>query len=59
MLILTGERDPLVRLYNAHILRRTIRRAELHVLQGPDARGYRFIRAASNALISRQSDPSQ
>jgi len=23
-----------VRLYNAHILRRTIRRAELHVLQG-------------------------
>lgn len=33
-LILTGERDTLVRLYNAHILRRTIRRAELHVLQG-------------------------
>lgn len=33
-LILTGERDTLVRLYNAHILHRTIRRAELHVLQG-------------------------
>ena len=33
-LILTGERDPLVRLYNAHILRRTIHRAELHVLHG-------------------------
>jgi len=33
-LILTGERDTLVRLYNAHILRRTIRRAELLVLQG-------------------------
>lgn len=33
-LILTGERDTLVRLYNAHILSRTIRRAELHVLQG-------------------------
>jgi pimeloyl-ACP methyl ester carboxylesterase len=33
-LILTGERDTLVRLYNAHILRRTIRRAELHVLHG-------------------------
>ncbi|WJN61708.1 alpha/beta hydrolase [Pseudomonas sp. SO81] len=33
-LILTGERDTLVRLYNAHILRRTIRHAELHVLQG-------------------------
>jgi poly(3-hydroxyoctanoate) depolymerase len=32
-LILTGERDPLVRLYNAHILRRAIRRAELHVLK--------------------------
>ncbi|MFJ3372198.1 alpha/beta fold hydrolase [Pseudomonas sp. NPDC086251] len=33
-LILTGERDTLVRLYNAHILHRTIRRAKLHVLQG-------------------------
>lgn len=33
-LILTGERDTLVRLYNAHILRRAIRRAELHVLKG-------------------------
>lgn len=33
-LILTGERDTLVRLYNAHILRRTIRRAELRTLQG-------------------------
>lgn len=33
-LILTGDRDTLVRLYNAHILRHTIRRAELHVLQG-------------------------
>ena len=33
-LILTGERDTLVRPYNAHILRRSIRRAELHVLQG-------------------------
>jgi poly(3-hydroxyoctanoate) depolymerase len=33
-LILTGERDPLVRLYNAHILRRTIRRSELRILQG-------------------------
>ncbi|WP_455925742.1 alpha/beta fold hydrolase [Pseudomonas putida] len=33
-LILTGERDTLVLPYNAHILRRSIRRAELHVLQG-------------------------
>ncbi|MCF5705577.1 hypothetical protein GIV24_29080 [Pseudomonas syringae] len=33
-LILAGERDTLVRLYNAHILRRTIRRAELCVLPG-------------------------
>ncbi|MGL6244530.1 alpha/beta fold hydrolase [Pseudomonas sp.] len=33
-LILTGERDTLVRLYNAQILRGTIRRAELQVLQG-------------------------
>lgn len=33
-LILTGERDTLVRLYNAHILRGSIRRAEVHVLQG-------------------------
>jgi pimeloyl-ACP methyl ester carboxylesterase len=33
-LILAGDRDPLVHMYNAHILRRTIRRAELHVLEG-------------------------
>ena len=33
-LILAGERDTLVRLYNAHILRRAIRNAELQVLQG-------------------------
>jgi pimeloyl-ACP methyl ester carboxylesterase len=33
-LILTGERDTLVRPYNAQILRRTLRRAELHVLPG-------------------------
>lgn len=33
-LILTGDRDTLVHPYNAHILRRTIRRAELHVLEG-------------------------
>ncbi|WP_077048618.1 alpha/beta fold hydrolase [Pseudomonas sp. KK4] len=33
-LILNGERDTLVRLYNAHILRRTIRHAELHILPG-------------------------
>jgi pimeloyl-ACP methyl ester carboxylesterase len=33
-LILSGECDTLVRLYNAHILHRTIRRAELHVLNG-------------------------
>lgn len=33
-LILTGDRDTLVQVYNAHILRRTIRRAEVHVLAG-------------------------
>jgi pimeloyl-ACP methyl ester carboxylesterase len=33
-LILAGERDTLVRLYNAHILRRTIRRSEMHILGG-------------------------
>ena len=33
-LILTGDRDTLVRLYNAHILRRSIRRSVLHVLKG-------------------------
>ncbi|MBB6157853.1 MULTISPECIES: alpha/beta fold hydrolase [Pseudomonas] len=32
-LILAGDRDPLVRLYNGHILRHGIRRAELHVLR--------------------------
>ncbi|MGY4495363.1 pimeloyl-ACP methyl ester carboxylesterase [Pseudomonas sp. TE3610] len=33
-LILTGERDTLVLPYNGHVLRRSIRRAELQVLQG-------------------------
>lgn len=33
-LILTGDRDTLVRAYNARILRRTIRRAEVYVLAG-------------------------
>lgn len=33
-LILAGELDPLVRRYNANILKRTIRHAELHVLPG-------------------------
>ncbi|WP_131107191.1 alpha/beta hydrolase [Pseudomonas sp. Sample_10] len=33
-LILAGDRDSLVQMYNAHILRRTIRRAELHILEG-------------------------
>ncbi|EJN25871.1 hypothetical protein PMI36_01489 [Pseudomonas sp. GM79] len=33
-LILTGERDTLVRMYNARILLSTIPRAELHVLLG-------------------------
>ncbi|WP_439878690.1 alpha/beta fold hydrolase [Pseudomonas prosekii] len=33
-LILTGDRDPLVQVYNAHILRRIIRHAELHVMKG-------------------------
>ena len=33
-LILTGNRDTLVQMYNAHILRRSIRRAEVHVLTG-------------------------
>ncbi|MDI1332513.1 hypothetical protein [Pseudomonas sp.] len=33
-LILTGERDTLVRMYNTHILKRTIRRAELQILLG-------------------------
>ncbi|MHC8374618.1 alpha/beta fold hydrolase [Pseudomonas sp. MDT1-16] len=33
-LILTGDRDTLVQMYNAHILRRTIRRSEVHVLKG-------------------------
>lgn len=33
-LILTGDRDPLVQVYNAYILRRTIRRAELQILKG-------------------------
>ncbi|MGC1329735.1 alpha/beta fold hydrolase [Pseudomonas sp.] len=39
-LILTGERDTLVRLYNANILRRGIRGAQLRVLEGE---GHLFI----------------
>lgn len=47
-LVLAGDRDPLVRLYNAHILRRAIRGAELHILQGE---GHFFVvtRAAQTA----------
>jgi pimeloyl-ACP methyl ester carboxylesterase len=33
-LVLSGDRDPLVQAYNAHILRRTIRRSELRHLKG-------------------------
>ena len=33
-LVLSGDRDPLVQAYNAHILRRTIRRSELRILKG-------------------------
>lgn len=33
-LVLSGDRDPLVQAYNAHILRRTIRRSELRLLKG-------------------------
>jgi pimeloyl-ACP methyl ester carboxylesterase len=33
-LILTGDHDTLVKMYNAHILRRSIRRAEMHILMG-------------------------
>ncbi|KOX99931.1 alpha/beta fold hydrolase [Pseudomonas nunensis] len=33
-LVLTGDRDPLIQAYNAHILRRTIRRSELRILNG-------------------------
>lgn len=33
-LVLTGDRDPLIQAYNAHILRRTIRRSELRILKG-------------------------
>lgn len=33
-LILSGDRDALVRLYNAQILHRVIRRSDLHILQG-------------------------
>lgn len=35
-LILTGDRDALVQVYNAHILRRMIRYAELHVIKGEE-----------------------
>lgn len=33
-LVITGDRDPLIQAYNAHIMRRTIRRSELRILKG-------------------------
>jgi pimeloyl-ACP methyl ester carboxylesterase len=62
-LILTGERDTLVRLYNAHILSRTIRRAELHVLQGEGhffvVTGTRRTAEAIREFLCRQHDDEE
>ncbi len=62
-LILTGERDTPVRLYNAHILSRTIRRAELHVLQGEGhffvVTGTRRTAEAIREFLCRQHDDEE
>jgi pimeloyl-ACP methyl ester carboxylesterase len=52
-LILAGDRDPLVRMYNAHILRSTICRAELQVLGGE---GHFFVvtSARQTAVLVRE-----
>ncbi|UWF47900.1 alpha/beta hydrolase [Pseudomonas sp. N3-W] len=62
-LILTGDRDTLVQMYNAHILRRSIRHAELHVIKGE---GHFFVVTSSKrtaALIreflSKQRDDEE
>lgn len=60
-LILTGERDTLVRLYNAYILRRAIRHAELHILQGEGhffvvTSAWRTAKAIRDFLCQEDSD---
>lgn len=62
-LVLTGDRDPLIQAYNAHILRRTIRRSELRILKGE---GHFFVVTSARrtaALIreffSRQYDDEE
>ncbi|MEN5147790.1 alpha/beta fold hydrolase [Pseudomonas orientalis] len=52
-LVLTGDRDPLVQAYNAHILRRTIRRSELRILK---CEGYFFVvtSARRTAVLIRE-----
>jgi pimeloyl-ACP methyl ester carboxylesterase len=52
-LVLTGDRDPLIQAYNAHILRRTIRRSELRILKGE---GHLFVvtSARRTAVLIRE-----
>lgn len=52
-LVLTGDRDPLIQAYNAHILRRTIRRSELRILKGE---GHFFLvtSARGTAVLMRE-----
>ena len=62
-LVLTGDRDPLIQAYNAHILRRTIRRSELRILKGE---GHFFVvtsarrtAALIREFLSRQYDDEE
>ena len=62
-LVLSGDRDPLVQAYNAHILRRTIRRSELRILKGE---GHFFVVTSARRtavlireFLSRQYDDEE
>lgn len=62
-LVLSGDRDPLVQAYNAHILRRTIRRSELRLLKGE---GHFFVVTSARRtavlireFLSRQYDDEE
>lgn len=52
-LILTGDRDPLIHVYNAHILHRYIRRAELQVMKG-EGHFFVFTSAKRTAQLLRE-----
>lgn len=52
-LILAGDRDTLIHVYNAHILRRSIRRAELQIMKG-EGHFFVFTSAKRTAQLLRE-----